>query len=168
MKHVQWALMSISVPSDAKEEFSVAKTDDFPSLSDDAGNSDTDDIILIGLDDAIFTNDGGVEYFDCLSLRRTSYSPTRRDMYCDISILESTDIAILEFDIESINMDDDDGEIDSPELLDEIEDDSFDDNSSVASLSVTDTLLPLYTEVGAMVVMELLSVVFWETVRSVR
>lgn len=90
------------------------------------------------------------------------------DMYGDISILKSTDIAILEFDVESMNMDDEDGEIDSPELLDETEDDRFDDNSSVASLSVTDTILPLYTEVGAMVVMELLSVVFWETVRSVR
>lgn len=51
------------------------------------------------------------------------YTALEDDVYDDISILEFTDIAILKFDVESMNMDDDDGEIDSPELLDETDDD---------------------------------------------
>lgn len=79
----------ISVPTDAKEEFSVAKTDDFPSLSDDAGNSDTDDIILIGSDDAIFTNDGGVEYmfvFELTSVDIIGLFVSKVSVVCDIDI----------------------------------------------------------------------------------
>lgn len=118
---------------------------------------------VIGLSDKDIVSVGLFEFEEDII-----FTGLEEDMYGDISILKSTDIAILEFDVESMNMDDEDGEIDSPELVDETEDDRFDDNISVTSLSVTDTILPLYTEVGSMVVMKLLSVVFWETVSSVR
>lgn len=72
---------------------------------DSIGLSDKD-IVSVGLFEAVI-----------------EYTALEDDMYDDISILEFTDIAILKFNVESMNMDDDDGEIDSPMLLDETEDD---------------------------------------------
>lgn len=77
---------------------------------------------MLGVLDSIGLSDKDIVSFRLFEAV-IEYTALEDDMYDDISILEFTDIAILKFNVESMNMDDDDGEIDSPMLLDETEDD---------------------------------------------